>query len=90
MTSTGVRPGVKPVLARRGVLHGSGLGADRWVVERHRIVEGARMQCAGAGSSVLSKSRHYEAVAVPQMRCAVSLVPSAPRTRTFLAVPSRP
>ncbi|MEU0368999.1 IS5 family transposase [Streptomyces sp. NPDC006283] len=26
--------GVKPVIARRGVPHGSGLGTDRWVVER--------------------------------------------------------
>ncbi|MFG2221392.1 IS5 family transposase [Streptomyces sp. NPDC048685] len=26
--------GVKPVIARRGVLHGSGLGVHRWVVER--------------------------------------------------------
>ncbi|WUG81969.1 transposase [Streptomyces sp. NBC_00455] len=26
--------GIKPVIARRGVLHGSGLGAHRWVVER--------------------------------------------------------
>ena len=27
-------PGVKPVIARRGTEHGSGLGAQRWVVER--------------------------------------------------------
>ncbi|MDQ0983109.1 transposase [Streptomyces sp. V2I9] len=26
--------GIKPVIARRGVPHGSGLGVDRWVVER--------------------------------------------------------
>ncbi|KOV60243.1 transposase [Streptomyces sp. MMG1121] len=26
--------GIKPVIARRGVLHGSGLGSVRWVVER--------------------------------------------------------
>ncbi|MER7728870.1 IS5 family transposase [Streptomyces sp. NPDC096323] len=26
--------GIKPVIARRGVLHGSGLGVHRWVVER--------------------------------------------------------
>jgi transposase len=26
--------GVKPVIARRGSEHGSGLGRDRWVVER--------------------------------------------------------
>lgn len=26
--------GVKPVIARRGTEHGSGLGAQRWVVER--------------------------------------------------------
>lgn len=26
--------GVKPVIARRGTEHGSGLGAERWVVER--------------------------------------------------------
>lgn len=26
--------GVKPVIARRGVQHGSGLGTQRWVVER--------------------------------------------------------
>jgi transposase len=26
--------GVKPVIARRGSAHGSGLGAERWVVER--------------------------------------------------------
>ncbi|MFF7240284.1 IS5 family transposase [Streptomyces collinus] len=26
--------GIKPVIARRGVPHGSGLGTDRWVVER--------------------------------------------------------
>ncbi|RKE22058.1 DDE family transposase [Streptomyces sp. TLI_171] len=26
--------GIKPVIARRGVPHGSGLGAVRWVVER--------------------------------------------------------
>jgi transposase len=26
--------GVKPVIARRGVAHGSGLGKTRWVVER--------------------------------------------------------
>ncbi|MFF4083531.1 IS5 family transposase [Streptomyces sp. NPDC001777] len=27
-------PGVKPLIARRGTEHGSGLGAQRWVVER--------------------------------------------------------
>ncbi|ALO05839.1 putative transposase [Streptomyces venezuelae] len=27
--------GVKPVIARRGVRHGSGLGVHRWVVERN-------------------------------------------------------
>jgi transposase len=26
--------GIKPVIARRGVEHGSGLGKQRWVVER--------------------------------------------------------
>jgi transposase len=26
--------GVKPVIARRGVEHGSGVGRERWVVER--------------------------------------------------------
>jgi IS5 family transposase len=26
--------GIRPVIARRGVLHGSGLGRHRWVVER--------------------------------------------------------
>ena len=26
--------GIKPVVARRGVAHGSGLGCTRWVVER--------------------------------------------------------
>lgn len=26
--------GVKPVIARRGTKHGSGLGTQRWVVER--------------------------------------------------------
>jgi len=26
--------GIKPVIARRGVEHGSGLGVQRWVVER--------------------------------------------------------
>lgn len=26
--------GVKPQIARRGVAHGSGLGRERWVVER--------------------------------------------------------
>ena len=26
--------GIEPVLARRGVAHGSGLGVYRWVVER--------------------------------------------------------
>jgi len=26
--------GIKPVIARRGTEHGSGLGRDRWVVER--------------------------------------------------------
>jgi transposase len=26
--------GVKPIIARRGSTHGSGLGARRWVVER--------------------------------------------------------
>lgn len=28
------RRGVKPVIARRGAEHGSGLGTERWVVER--------------------------------------------------------
>ncbi|GGZ25237.1 hypothetical protein GCM10010327_65000 [Streptomyces nitrosporeus] len=28
------RRGVKPLIARRGVTHGSGLGKTRWVVER--------------------------------------------------------
>jgi transposase len=28
------RRGIKPVIARRGVAHGSGLGTARWVVER--------------------------------------------------------
>jgi transposase len=28
------RRGVKPVIARRGADHGSGLGRERWVVER--------------------------------------------------------
>jgi transposase len=27
-------PGVKPLIARRGAGHGSGLGTQRWVVER--------------------------------------------------------
>lgn len=26
--------GIRPVIARRGVAHGSGLGRQRWVVER--------------------------------------------------------
>jgi transposase len=26
--------GVKPIIARRGTVHGSGLGKERWVVER--------------------------------------------------------
>jgi transposase len=26
--------GVEPVIARRGISHGSGLGSERWVVER--------------------------------------------------------
>jgi transposase len=26
--------GVKPIIARRGIEHGSGLGGERWVVER--------------------------------------------------------
>ncbi len=29
-----VQLGIEPVLARRGVAHGSGLGVHRWVVER--------------------------------------------------------
>ncbi|GAB7183442.1 IS5 family transposase [Kitasatospora sp. Ki12] len=28
------KQGIKPVIARRGLPHGSGLGAHRWVVER--------------------------------------------------------
>jgi transposase len=28
------RRGVKPLIARRGTAHGSGLGRERWVVER--------------------------------------------------------
>ncbi|MGW1173916.1 transposase, partial [Kitasatospora sp. NPDC002543] len=28
------RRGIKPMIARRGVAHGSGLGKVRWVVER--------------------------------------------------------
>jgi len=26
--------GIKPVIARRGIAHGSGLGRQRWVIER--------------------------------------------------------
>jgi hypothetical protein len=28
------KPGIKPVIARHGLAHGSGLGKVRWVVER--------------------------------------------------------
>ncbi|MCH0567236.1 hypothetical protein I3F54_29405 [Streptomyces sp. MUM 2J] len=28
-----MRPGIRPVVARRGTGHGSGLGVHRWVVE---------------------------------------------------------
>jgi transposase len=27
-------PGIKPIIARRGAAHGSGLGGQRWVIER--------------------------------------------------------
>ncbi|RFC78163.1 hypothetical protein DXZ75_10580 [Streptomyces sp. AcE210] len=48
--------GVKPMIARRGTGHGSGLGAQRWFVERafaHRVRAGG----AGPGSVSAGSSR---------------------------------
>jgi len=50
--------GVKPVIARRGTGHGSGLGRDRWLVERTFAWLPTAAACSYAPTAATKPTRH--------------------------------
>jgi transposase len=50
--------GIKPVIARRGMPHGSGLGTVRWVVSARMPGSMASADCGSVGSSATTSTKH--------------------------------